>query len=432
MLTNLKPVAGWQPDHIRDIRNLQGDMHFSSSESANTVTNCMGSLNLLALFGGFLADAKLGRFLAIVLFSSICTIGVTLLTLATAIPSMKPPPCEDSGKCIEANTSQQVMLYISLYTLALGGGGIKSNVSAFGSDQFDKSDAKEEKAMIYSFNRFFFCVSLGSLFATTVMDIQDKEGRKWGYGISAGTMIIALVVLLCGTKFYRCLDKAAIVGKDTNEDRSNLWPVSTVAQVEEVKMVINLIPIWSTGILFWTIRSQIFTFTIEQATIMNRRIGHFEIPAGSFSVFLILPILLFTSLNERVVVPMARKITRDPKGLSSLQRIGIGLALSVAGMVAAAICEKKRREMSWDQDVKISGFSHATTRNKGKEIAKPITPTFDSDSEEDSDPEQAQRDKDMQKKLALIAKYFKKIYKPTNKNLITSSNSRNKNVDVTS
>nr|GEV86642.1 Gag-Pol polyprotein [Tanacetum cinerariifolium] len=75
--------------------------------------------------------------------------------------------------------------------------------------------------------------------------------------------------------------------------------------------------------------------------------------------------------------------------------------------------------------------SHATTRNKGKEIAKPITPSSESDFEEDSDPKQAQRDKDIQKNLALIAKYFKKIYKPTNNNLITSSNSRNKNVDTT-
>nr|GEW36874.1 retrovirus-related Pol polyprotein from transposon TNT 1-94 [Tanacetum cinerariifolium] len=51
--------------------------------------------------------------------------------------------------------------------------------------------------------------------------------------------------------------------------------------------------------------------------------------------------------------------------------------------------------------------------------------------EEDSDPEQAHRDKDMQKNLALTAKYFKRIYKPTNNNLRTSSNSRNKNVDTT-
>nr|GFC58705.1 hypothetical protein [Tanacetum cinerariifolium] len=75
--------------------------------------------------------------------------------------------------------------------------------------------------------------------------------------------------------------------------------------------------------------------------------------------------------------------------------------------------------------------SHISTRQKGKEIAKPITPLSKIASEEYSDPEQAQEDKDMQKNLALIAKYFKKIYKPTNNNLRTSSNSKNKNVDTT-
>nr|GEY07520.1 hypothetical protein [Tanacetum cinerariifolium] len=78
----------------------------------------------------------------------------------------------------------------------------------------------------------------------------------------------------------------------------------------------------------------------------------------------------------------------------------------------------------------IPSKSHTSTRHKGKEIAKPITPPSETASVEDSDPEQAQRDKDMQKNLALIAKYFKKIYKPTNNNLRTSSNSKNKNVDT--
>nr|GEW02835.1 hypothetical protein [Tanacetum cinerariifolium] len=47
-----------------------------------------------------------------------------------------------------------------------------------------------------------------------------------------------------------------------------------------------------------------------------------------------------------------------------------------------------------------SNRSHATTINKGKDIAKTITPP----SEENSDPKQAQRDKAMHKNLALIAK----------------------------
>ncbi|GJV97539.1 retrovirus-related pol polyprotein from transposon TNT 1-94 [Tanacetum coccineum] len=56
----------------------------------------------------------------------------------------------------------------------------------------------------------------------------------------------------------------------------------------------------------------------------------------------------------------------------------------------------------------------ASTRHKGKEIVKPVTPQSESVTEEDSDPEQARRDKDMQKN-----------------NLRTFSNSRNKTEDTT-
>ncbi|KAJ0441496.1 putative ABC-type nitrate transporter [Helianthus annuus] len=389
---------------------LIGELHLSSSKSANIVTNFMGTLNILALFGGFLADAKLGRYLTIAIFASICALGVTLLTLATTLPSMKPPHCDHPRKqqCIEASGNQLVLLYVALYTIALGGGGIKSNVSGFGSDQFDTSDPKEEKAMVYFFNRFYFCISLGSLFAVTVLVyIQDNVGRGWGYGISAGTMIIAVIILLCGTTLYRFkkpqgspltviwrvvflaiknrslphpanpgflngysdskvphttkfrpLDKAAILHDYANseENRNNPWIVSSVTQVEEVKMVISLIPIWSTCILFWTVYSQMNTFTIEQATLMNRKVANFSIPAGSFSVFLFISILLFTSLNERVTVRLARKITGDPKGLRSLQRIGIGLVLSVVGMIASAIVEKRRRIMHVNEKTDISAF----------------------------------------------------------------------------
>nr|GEZ32471.1 hypothetical protein [Tanacetum cinerariifolium] len=80
----------------------------------------------------------------------------------------------------------------------------------------------------------------------------------------------------------------------------------------------------------------------------------------------------------------------------------------------------------------IPSRSHTSNRHKGKEIAKPIMPPSKTAFKEDNDLEQAQMDKDMKKNLARIAKYFKKIYKPTNNNLKTSSNSKNKNVDMTS
>ncbi|KAK3021745.1 hypothetical protein RJ639_045688 [Escallonia herrerae] len=50
---------------------LVGAMHISASESANTVTNFVGTLNILALLGGFVADAKLGRYLTVAVSAAI-------------------------------------------------------------------------------------------------------------------------------------------------------------------------------------------------------------------------------------------------------------------------------------------------------------------------------------------------------------------------
>lgn len=156
----------------------------------------------------------------------------------------------------------------------------------------------------------------------------------------------------------RCLDKAAILDKDAAIDRNRYdpWIVSTVTEVEEVKMVLKLLPIWSTGILFWTIYSQMTTFTVEQASFMYRNVGSFEIPPGSMSAFLFIAILLFTSLNEKLFVPIARKLTHNVQGLTSLQRIGIGLVFSVFGMVAAGVVEKERKAFAVEQNTRISAF----------------------------------------------------------------------------
>nr|GEU94458.1 hypothetical protein [Tanacetum cinerariifolium] len=95
-----------------------------------------------------------------------------------------------------------------------------------------------------------------------------------------------------------------------------------------------------------------------------------------------------------------------------------------------------RRYAQWQScflrniDAKTNGDALRKCIFEGKEISKPITPSSKLAPEEDIDPKQAQRDKDMHKHLAVIAKYFKKIYNPTNNNIRTSLNSRNKNMDT--
>ncbi|GKE08760.1 hypothetical protein Tco_1412311, partial [Tanacetum coccineum] len=75
--------------------------------------------------------------------------------------------------------------------------------------------------------------------------------------------------------------------------------------------------------------------------------------------------------------------------------------------------------------------SQVATKNKGKEIANTPSPIYDSKPEAVSDEEATPRDKEIEKLMALISMSFKKIYKPTNNNLKTSSNIKNKNIDNT-
>ncbi|GJX41765.1 retrovirus-related pol polyprotein from transposon TNT 1-94 [Tanacetum coccineum] len=83
--------------------------------------------------------------------------------------------------------------------------------------------------------------------------------------------------------------------------------------------------------------------------------------------------------------------------------------------------------------------SASTRHRKGKNRQNNYTQSSQFYSRKTVKPEQAyrdkgfanQKDKEMQKNLALLAKYFKKLYKPTNNNLRTSLNSKNKTEDTT-
>lgn len=387
---------------------LTGTMHLGNATSANTVTNFLGTSFILCLLGGFVADTFLGRYLTIAIFATVQATGVTILTISTAIPSLRPPKCAAIGEaCLPATGTQLTVLYLALYLTALGTGGLKSSVSGFGSDQFDESDTKERTQMAVFFNWFFFFISIGSLVAVTVLVyIQDNLGRRWGYGICACAIVAALAVCLAGSRRYRFrklvgspltqiaavfvaawrrrhlplpsdssllfnvddspaedhkkkrkqklphskqfrfLDKAAI--KDPAEMSSgmnggNKWYISTLTDVEEVKLVIRMLPIWATTIMFWTIYAQMSTFSVSQATTMDRRIGKsFQIPAASLTAFFVGSILLTVPVYDRIIAPVAGKLLKNPEGLTPLQRIGVGLVISILAMLAAALTEIKR------------------------------------------------------------------------------------------
>lgn len=152
------------------------------------------------------------------------------------------------------------------------------------------------------------------------------------------------------------MDKAAIKdpGAPTMEERK--WYLSTLTDVEEVKLVIRMLPIWATTIMFWTVYAQMTTFSVSQATTMDRHIGKsFQIPPASLTVFFVGSILLTVPIYDRVVVPITRRWLKNPQGLTPLQRIGVGLVFSILAMVVAALTEIKRLRVAQSH-----GLSHDT------------------------------------------------------------------------
>ncbi|KAH9300686.1 hypothetical protein KI387_012269 [Taxus chinensis] len=149
-------------------------------------------------------------------------------------------------------------------------------------------------------------------------------------------------------QFLRFLDKAAIITEgDILPDGSvgSKWRLSSTQQIEGLKTIISTLPIFSCGIANSITKSQQHTFSVLQALTMNRKLGSssFQVPAGSFSVFSLLVLIAWLPLYDRLVVPAARRMTKQGRGITVFQRMGIGFAISSISMLVAGFVEIKRR-----------------------------------------------------------------------------------------
>jgi dipeptide/tripeptide permease len=139
--------------------------------------------------------------------------------------------------------------------------------------------------------------------------------------------------------------------------RPNLWCLSTVHRVEELKSIIRMLPIWAVGILLITTLSHNNTFAIQQAHIMDRHMSrHFQIPAATLSIFTVLSMLISLAIYDRFFVPLARRFTKRPSGITYFQRMGIGLSIAMLSNVSAALVEQRRRNAMNLHGVTISVF----------------------------------------------------------------------------
>ncbi|OMO59816.1 Proton-dependent oligopeptide transporter family [Corchorus olitorius] len=382
-------------------------MHRPFSSSSNAVNNFLGISQASSVLGGFLADAYLGRYWTIAIFTTIYLAGLTGITLCATMKVFVPnqDQCDQLslllGNCEPAKPWQMLYLYTVLYITAFGAAGIRPCVSSFGADQFDERSKDYKTLLDRFFNFFYLSVTIGAIVAfTLVVYIQIERGWGAAFGSLAIAMGLSNILFFVGTPLYRhrlpggspltrvaqvlvaafkkrnvpftrselvglyelpgrhsaikgsgkiphtddfrCLDKAALQLKEDGSN-PNPWRLCTVTQVEEVKILIKLLPIPACTIMLNVVLTEFLTLSVQQAYTLNTHIGKLKLPVTCMPVFPGLSIFLILSLYYSVFVPISRRITGHPHGASQLQRVGIGLFISILSVAWAGVFEKFRR-----------------------------------------------------------------------------------------
>ncbi|XP_022973463.1 protein NRT1/ PTR FAMILY 4.4-like [Cucurbita maxima] len=377
-------------------------MHFPLSKSANVVTNFVGTVFFLSLLGGFLSDSYLGSFRTMLIFGFLELSGFSLLTVQAHYPRLRPLACDmgTGQQCMEAKGYEALMLFTALYLVALGSGCLKPNIISHGADQFRRQHPTQFQKLSTFFNCAYFAFCTGELLALTLLVwVQTHYGMDVGFTVSTAAMLLGLISLLAGTSFFRnspprgtiftpiaqvfvaafvkrkqiypsnsemlhrsqngvvkllhtdkfrFLDKACIKSEEGRVgSEESQWKLCTVTQVEQVKIILSLIPIFACTIIFNTILAQLQTFSVQQGAAMNTCLTNsFQIPPASLQSIPYIILIFLVPLYETAFVPLARRITHTNSGISPLQRVGTGLFVATFSMVSAALVEKKRRNSS--------------------------------------------------------------------------------------
>lgn len=104
-----------------------------------------------------------------------------------------------------------------------------------------------------------------------------------------------------------------------------------------------MLPVLLVTFIPGAVLAQVHTLFIKQGTTLDRSIGpNFDIPPACLTAFVTIFMLVSIVIYDRLFVPIVRRYTKNPRGITLLQRLGIGLVLHTAIMVLASLVERKR------------------------------------------------------------------------------------------
>jgi solute carrier family 15 (peptide/histidine transporter), member 3/4 len=299
----------------------------------------------------------------------------------------------------------KTVAFLGLYLVAIGRGGVQSSLAPFGADQFDDANPADRDSKASFFSWFYLCVDFGMIVSGLVIVwVQDNVSWGLGFGISTACLALAFAAFVLATPMYKrrmptgtplkslsqvvvaaCrkialkapadagmlfevsdkvdaaqpkiahtdefsfLDKAAIVSESDMEEMSSeeacssSWKLCTVTQVEELKILMRLLPIWVTSVIVSSAYAQMTTTFIQQGSAMDMSILSVPVAAASMGSFEVVFLLTWVLLYSKVIVPVLRGFSSGGDGEpSQLQRMGAGRLLMALSMAASALAEMKR------------------------------------------------------------------------------------------
>ncbi|KAL2321932.1 hypothetical protein Fmac_026311 [Flemingia macrophylla] len=382
--------------------------------AVNVVQIWSGSSNIFSIIGAFISDTYLGRYRTLLYGSISSLLGILIVTLTAGIHQLRPQTCKDRPHCQLPQAWQLSVLFIGLGLLTIGAGGIRPCNIAFGADQFDTHTNKGKGQLESFFNWWYFSFTIALVIALTgVVYIQTNISWTLGFAIPTGCLAFSITIFLLGRHTYICkkpqgsifsdtakvivaayrkrhiqasertiynpaltlentslvqtnrfkfLDKAAIIvdPSELNDQgmTKNGWRLCSLKKVEHFKCLLGILPVWVAGICCFIVMDQQNTFGVLQAIQTNRSIGsHFKVPPGWMNFSSMVALSVWIYIYECVYIPLMRRVTEKPPRLTMVQRIRIGILLSILCMLVAAIVEKKRRESALKHGSFISPIS---------------------------------------------------------------------------
>ncbi|NXB13076.1 S15A1 protein, partial [Cnemophilus loriae] len=336
-------------------RFLHWDDDFATAIYHTFVALCY----LTPILGAIIADSWLGKFKTILYLSIVYTIGQAVLSVG----SINELSAHNQSGSTSNKALNIALSLIGLILIALGTGGIKPCVSAFGGDQFEDHQEKQRSTF---FSLFYLSINAGSLLSTlitptlraTECGIHTKqECYPLAFGVPAILMAVSLAVFIIGSKMYKkvkpqgniMLEVSKCVGfaiKNRFRHRSKEFPkrehwLDWASEkydkrlIAQTKMVLKVLFLYIPLPMFWAVFDQQGSRWTLQATAMDGDFG-FQIQPDQMQIVNPILIVIMVPVVDSLVYPLIKKCKLN---FTPLKKMTVGMFLGSLAFVAAALVQ---------------------------------------------------------------------------------------------